>query len=511
MLISYTVVVDLLAARGVSVSGIAHVGAHRLQELDAYERSGVPRDRIVWFEAQADLVYEAVARGVPNVVHAALSDTERDVFMEITNDSWSSSLLPRKVHETMHPDVSVTHRVPVRTTLFSRYADAVRHCNLWNMDVQGMELSVLRGATPEMLARVDALYLEVNEFEIYQGCAQIPELEAWLAERGFVRVALQMTEFGWGDALYARRRFSLLHATRGRAEQAARCRQLWLARADFPEHAEYIFGVDEDDAQRPDGAKTVVVEPGGAHGHGCVAAWNKAAFAATGDVLVQVSDDFVPPRSWDSKIWARLRGAPAAAVLAVSDGDHEAPGSLLTMAVCTRAYFELDHFLLHPDFTSMYSDDHFTEVAYRRGAVVEARDLVFFHAHPSQCPAVEPDARYAAQNAPALYAQGRATLDALRSDDWTHVIGTAPHWPRILGALRATPPKSLLIVGDAPRERAIVEHECQKRAGVPFRVAVVPAGADAARIEAEYDVVVRAQERGPKRKRHFPGVWCGQV
>ena len=51
---------------------------------------------------------------------------------------------------------------------------------------------------------IDYIYAEVNTKELYAGCAQLPELDAWLDARGFKRVEISMTGWGWGDALYVR-------------------------------------------------------------------------------------------------------------------------------------------------------------------------------------------------------------------------------------------------------------------------------------------------------------------
>jgi hypothetical protein len=144
-------------------------------------------------------------------------------------------------------------------------------------------------------------------------------------------------------------------------------------------------------------------------------------------VLVQMSDDWIPPHQWDELILQRLGDVTAPAVLAVSDGGRT--DNLLCMAICTRTYMDQDYFLFHPWFTGVYSDNWFTEVAYKRGAVIEARDIVFKHQHPVFGTAVV-DATYARQNAPERYAQGEATIKQLRAGkDFSSVPGYCNFWP----------------------------------------------------------------------------------
>jgi hypothetical protein len=178
--------------------------------------------------------------------------------------------------------------------------------------------------------------------------------------------------------------FTLLHATRGRSEQALAMRRLWLERASGLHPIQYIFSCDEDDpdpikhAGLPVGTKLIV----GAN-RGNVDAYNRAAYASNGDILVQVHDDLVPPWNWDREIKQRIGDWSEPAVLHVSDGVDTSvnagkPG-LLTVLIGTRAWFERCGYFWHPSFASIGCDDHMTALAAKEGVVVEATDLVFQH------------------------------------------------------------------------------------------------------------------------------------
>ena len=73
--------------------------------------------------------------------------------------------------------------------------------NFWNFDIQGAELKALYGAT-KSIQFAKAIYLEVNEKELYKGCGLIPEIDTFLEQYGFKRMLTNMTVHGWGDALY---------------------------------------------------------------------------------------------------------------------------------------------------------------------------------------------------------------------------------------------------------------------------------------------------------------------
>ena len=199
---------DLVREYGVRPGPVLHVGAHRAEELGDYRREGF--GLVWWVEGNPDLIPAlrlkvAVARH--HVVHAVLADRERDVTFHVASNGQSSSILPLGTHATEHPEVSYVRSWAARATtvdvLAASGALGQVPAPLVNLDVQGAELDVLRGAE-RYLGGVRWVYTEVNEKELYEGCALLPEMDAWLEDRGFVRLATHMTGHGWGDALYAR-------------------------------------------------------------------------------------------------------------------------------------------------------------------------------------------------------------------------------------------------------------------------------------------------------------------
>lgn len=219
-------------------------------------------------------------------------------------------------------------------------------------------------------------------------------------------------------------RIALIHATRGRPEQAAKARKIWLDMAEKPDQVEHIFVIDADDEESRALTRLhhLTIAPGG----GCVAAWNQGAMSTRAEVLVQMSDDWQPLPGWDELILERLGDIRKPSVLAISDGVRS--DKLLCMAIMTRTYWRLDWFMFHPWFTGVYSDNWFTQQAYERGCVIEARDLVFKHQHPIATG--EPlDETYARQNAPERYTQGEEVMLALRrKTDWASVPGFFNYW-----------------------------------------------------------------------------------
>lgn len=220
---------------------------------------------------------------------------------------------------------------------------------------------------------------------------------------------------------------ALVHATRGRPYQASVARKLWQDLADCPERVEHIFVFDEDDHESlPLCRMNHLIVPAGG---GCVNAWNQGVMATRAPVIVQLSDDWIPCPKWDSIILERLGDITQPSVLAVSDGLRD--DQLLCMAICTRTYWAQDHYLFHPDFTGVYSDNFFTKVAYDRKQVIEARDIVFTHNHYLKT-GEAPDQTYKNQNAQARYDEGQQIFQRLTQGeirDWSTVPGWFNYWP----------------------------------------------------------------------------------
>jgi len=182
--------------------GVLHVGAHRCEELPLYLSLGLGFQDVVWVDANADLA----PHGMSTYWVAAVSDTDgQAVTFHITDNGQSSSLLALKDHLYEHPHVREVAQRPVTTitlnTLLLEKGVPYDRFDVMNLDIQGAELLALRGAS-QLLPHVKAIYTEVNIKELYEGCALLPEMDAFLAEYGFKRVATSMTQHGWGDALY---------------------------------------------------------------------------------------------------------------------------------------------------------------------------------------------------------------------------------------------------------------------------------------------------------------------
>jgi hypothetical protein len=136
-----------------------------------------------------------------------------------------------------------------------------------------------------------------------------------------------------------------------------------------------------------------------------VGAWNEAAKHATGDILVQLSDDWVPVKGWDMEFERRMGSHRRPKVLVISDGHRT--DDLLCMAILNRKRIEQQGWFLPPAYTGVYSDDEFSFRAFEDAVTVDARDLVLTHEHPNYDASIPMDETYARQNDDSRYAEAK--------------------------------------------------------------------------------------------------------
>jgi len=185
------------------VTGAIHIGAHTCEELSFYNKLGLNNSNIVWFEANPKLVEENKKR-IPDIqIHQAMlaeNDGEERRFM-ITNNGQSSSFLEFGTHRYLYREVHEVDRITLKTSTLDSYK-LPEHYNFVNIDVQGAELHVLKGAL-ETLKHVDYLYVEVNIHEVYIGCGKMHEVDALVEPLGFIKTINTVSDSsGWGDVLY---------------------------------------------------------------------------------------------------------------------------------------------------------------------------------------------------------------------------------------------------------------------------------------------------------------------
>ena len=206
MLINLT---DLIQKYNLKIDGILHIGAHECEEVEIYLENGISFENQLWIEAIPEK-FEFCKNKYPqiNIINAIVSNTDgENITFNITNNYQSSSILKLKTHLVEHPHVQVTSKFEGKTktmkTIYNENNLIETAYNFINLDIQGAELLALKGMG-DILNNFNYIYTEINEKELYENCALIPEMDNFLRDFGFERVEISMTSHGWGDAFYIR-------------------------------------------------------------------------------------------------------------------------------------------------------------------------------------------------------------------------------------------------------------------------------------------------------------------
>lgn len=184
-------------------------------------------------------------------------------------------------------------------------------------------------------------------------------------------------------------KISLIHPSRGRAIKALETRNSWLKKSGVSNHADYIqhiISIDEDD---PDSLKyaelffadSVLISNST---NTVVAATNKAASKSTGEILIYLSDDFDCPDNWAVKLiqkFAEFQSLPA--LLKVHDDLQGFDVRVLTIPIMNKALYNKLGYFFHPEYKSMFCDQHLYEICAKNNWLHFAPDLIFPHNHCS--------------------------------------------------------------------------------------------------------------------------------
>jgi FkbM family methyltransferase len=209
MLIDGSLVSKELKKANIAPSGAFHIGAHECEEMKFYNDTlNIDCSDIIWIDAIPAKVQQMKSKGIPNIYQAIVADKDNEVVQfKISNNVQSSSILNLKTHLIEHPWVHYVSSFKGKTTTIDTFFKEnninPEKYNFWNFDIQGAELLALKGAT-NSIKYAKAIYLEINEKELYEGCGLVNEVDSFLHEYGFTRVLTNMTSYGWGDALYLR-------------------------------------------------------------------------------------------------------------------------------------------------------------------------------------------------------------------------------------------------------------------------------------------------------------------
>lgn len=186
--------------------GVIHCGAHIGQEYEAFKKIGI--QKVILIEPCADQFTKLKEKFGNHedvkLFNVACGNYSGEVMMNIETDNGgqSNSILTPARHLKVHPTIKFIGTEIVDITRLDDLDFDRSEYDMLMMDCQGYEAEVLKGAT-ETLKNINIVYTEVNNDELYEGCAKIQDIRKLLP--GFRVLQTAMTHWNWGDQILIRR------------------------------------------------------------------------------------------------------------------------------------------------------------------------------------------------------------------------------------------------------------------------------------------------------------------
>ncbi len=188
------------------IRGIIHIGGHVGQEYGCYKQNHI--NNLMFFEPLRNnyirLIHNVGSECIVHNLALGNKNCEIDMYVEDKNDGMSCSILEPKHHLIEYPYITFDKKEKV----FMKKLDHVlfdRHdYNFINIDVQGYELEVFKGAV-NTLRNIDYIVTEISVKELYKDCVLENDLNDFLYDNGFVMQERVLATETWGEAIYIRK------------------------------------------------------------------------------------------------------------------------------------------------------------------------------------------------------------------------------------------------------------------------------------------------------------------
>jgi FkbM family methyltransferase len=192
------------------IKKLAHIGAHKGQEVDEYLKI-FPTVEICLFEPQVEL-FTQLEDKYDKLDNFALynfalgSSTNISSMYRADNEGQSSSFYKPKEHLIEHPEIKFTENSEV-FEIKALDELGIMNIDFLNIDTQGYELEVLKGSKDALGRDVKYIMLEINKKELYDSCPLVKDIDDYLDQYNFTRVATQYWNdtYSWGDAFYIKK------------------------------------------------------------------------------------------------------------------------------------------------------------------------------------------------------------------------------------------------------------------------------------------------------------------
>ena len=194
---------NLVIKYNMNIKGVLHIGAHFGEENNVYNHLNIQNR--TFFEPLSKN-FETLKQNIGEsfLLHQlALGNENKTVEMnvETANMGQSSSILKPILHLTQYPHIKFESTEKVQMRRLDDLDLEFEKYNFINIDVQGYELEVFKGAA-KTLEKIDFIMSEINRDEVYENNAYIEDIDKFLSDLNFERVVVEWTGGTWGDALY---------------------------------------------------------------------------------------------------------------------------------------------------------------------------------------------------------------------------------------------------------------------------------------------------------------------
>lgn len=197
---------ELILKYHLKIKGVIHIGAHHGQEHNLYKEHNI--NKIVYFEplkSNFDVLQKTVGSDAI-LYNLALGNDNKEIemFVESANMGQSSSILEPDLHIKQYPHITFNNKEVVEMKKLDDIDLDINNYNFINIDVQGYELEVFKGAI-NTLRNVDYIISEINRDELYKECARIEDLQSFLKDFGFELVESNWVGGSWGDGFFIKK------------------------------------------------------------------------------------------------------------------------------------------------------------------------------------------------------------------------------------------------------------------------------------------------------------------
>ena len=191
--------------------GAIHIGGHFGEERSWYRNNGFKP--VIWIEPDPNS-YQILLENIKDfpeqsAYNVGIYHKAGKLPLHISsNESMSSSILNFKHHTDFFPEITMVNDIMVDLVRMDEFVKTnninINDYNLLNVDVQGVELHVLR-SFGDLLKGFDYIFVEVNEIETYEHCTFMIDLDMYLNNYNFTRTHTEMQFTKSGDAVYTKK------------------------------------------------------------------------------------------------------------------------------------------------------------------------------------------------------------------------------------------------------------------------------------------------------------------